>query len=192
MLRRPTCETIRILGVDPGNTTMGIAVVDLTPADGALVLAHAYTVDSTRQYSALHHLIEHRSERHLRQHIMARAITRAVRFYEPALVAIESPFMSRLPQAFAALTELMLRLEDGVASYDVSLPITKIAPVKAKKAVGVKDIKSKDSVKQALKKQNVRIMESQWSQMDEHSIDATVVAFTVAKQVIEGVYPYEV
>ena len=192
MLRRPECQVVRIMGVDPGNTTMGIALLDLTVPDLTLTLAHAYTVDSTKQYSDRHHLIEHRSERHLRQRIMGKAIARAVRFYEPALIAIESPFMHRLPQAFAALTELMVRLEDGVASFDVSIPITKIPPVKAKKAIGVKDIKSKASVKDALKKKNVAIQERQWCHMDEHSIDATVVAFTIAQQIIDGDYPYVV
>lgn len=180
------------MGIDPGNATMGIALLDLSVPDMKMTLAHAYTVDSTRQYSDRHHLIEHRSERHLRQRVMGESIARAIRFYEPALIAIESPFMHRRPQAFEALTELMLRLEDGVASCDVSIPITKIAPVKAKKAIGVKDIKSKASVKDALKKKNVIILERQWQMMDEHSIDATVVAFVIAQQIIDGDYPYVV
>lgn len=192
MIRRPPCQVIRILGVDPGNTTMGVAILDLAIPDMTMTLAHAYTVDSVKQYTDRHYLIEHRSERHLRQKIMGQAMVRALRFYEPDLIAIESPFMHRLPQAFAALTELMLRLEDAVAECNISIPITKIAPVKAKKAIGVKDIKSKASVKEALKKKNVAIMERQWGVMDEHSIDATVVAFVIAQQIINGEYPYEV
>lgn len=192
MIRRPECQVIRILGIDPGNTTMGVALLDLSVPEMTLTLAHAYTVDSTKQYDNRHYLLEHRSERHLRQKIMSQSMTRALRFYEPDLVAIESPFMHRLPQAFAALTELMLRLEDAVEEHNVSFHITKIAPVKAKKAIGVKDIKSKSSVKDALKKKKVSISERQWESMDEHSIDATVVAFTVAQQIIEGEYPYEV
>jgi len=192
MIRRPPCQVIRIMGVDPGNTTMGVALLDLSVPELTMTLAHAYTVDSVKQYTPRHYLIEHRSERHLRQKIMGRAMARALRFYEPDLVSIESPFMHRLPQAFAALTELMLRLEDAVETYNISTPVTKIAPVKAKKAIGVKDIKSKASVKDALQKKNVAILERQWQTMDEHSIDATVVAFTIAQQIIDGEYPYEV
>lgn len=192
MLYRPETQAVRILGIDPGNTTLGMAVLEVYLPEGRMRLGHAYTVDSTRQYDALHPLIEHRSERHVKQRIMSRAVARAVRFYGPHMIAVESPFMHRRPQAFAALTELMLRIEDGVEECDVTLPIIKIPPVKAKKAVGVKNIKSKASVKDALKKQKVEVTERQWLTMDEHSIDATVVAVTLAKQLIEGEYPYAV
>lgn len=192
MLYRPQAQTVRLMGVDPGNTTLGIAVASVELPSGEMRIDHLYTINSGVQIAPQDALIEQRSERHVKQRIMGDRLSRAVAFYRPQMIAIESPFMHRMPQAFAALTELMLRLEDGVAEVDIGIPIYKVPPVQAKKAIGVKDIKSKASVKEALEALEIGVSERLWSIADEHALDAIAVVVTLAQLLINEEYPYVV
>lgn len=189
-LTRTVQPAVRILGVDPGGATLGVAILDVYPTSGEIEVVTAYTVDSTKQVDETDHLYQRRGGRYARHRVQAKRFERVLRMYCPDVVAIESSFSFVRPEAFAALTELMLRLVDVVDDYDPGLPIERIAPMQAKKACGVTNYKSKPAVTEALKKLNLKTSRGFLESLDEHSTDAIAVGVTVAKTIISGEYAY--
>lgn len=192
MLEYDKTSSCRILGVDPGGSNLGLAVVDLTLPNVELSVPTAFTSFADLQVNEDDYRGMYRGMRYVRHRAQAEIFEKALNWYKPDLVAIERPFVDKRPDAFAALVELKLRLTDVVTEYDPSMRIEIVSATQAKKAVGVKDFSSKEAVRVALSKFNIKIPDAVWNEMDEHSIDAVAVASTIALRIKDGSYDYAI
>lgn len=111
--------------------------------------------------------------------------------YDPDIVTIETPFMHRMPHAYATLRESMMMIIDCVTDFDYRLEVFGVTPMEAKKAVNAARYdKGKEPVRQAvLALPDVRYANGINPELlDEHCIDSIAVAYFKAQQVLKSIY----
>lgn len=176
----------RILGVDPGSDTMGVAVIELNMLTGSIGLLEANTYSGHALMKTVPHVLEVHGPRTARLWGHQENMERLFRLHHPQMVVSESPFLGRFPQAFAALTECISAIRRAVYMFDPLMPLLQVDPPTVKLAVGVKARGTdKDDVKRALIKatfyENTGGLDI--ASLDEHSVDAICVALTKAIEI---------
>ena len=187
----PNCY---LLGIDPGSSTLGVAILELDSITFSIVATTAYTIEATKL--ELFNTLDLRlPERERRLRAISKAISLCLEDYKPLTLAIESPFFnSRKPSAYAVLIETMYVLKQTARAYDLNLPIIEVDPPTAKKAIGVRRLKAKerrrlklttkDLVREALLPLTALKLTSDIDSLDEHSLDAIAVAYSSYKQIL--------
>ena len=191
MLQHPLDpRPLRIVGIDPGTDTLGAAALDVDLATRRVALLEVVTFSGSqmaRAYPYISHVHGDRTAR-LRSH--EENLYGYFHYLQPHNVICESPFLGRFPQAFAALTECVSYIRRAVWRYDPMMPLYLVDPPTVKLLVGVKGKgKTKEDVKQGLLRfqglenpSNIDI-----SSLDEHSVDAIVVALTRAMFILNNI-----
>lgn len=179
----------RVVGIDPGTNTLGVAVLDIQLATNEIALLDARTfvgqsmLDGYRKLAAVH------GDRMARLMAHEDNLVRYFQTMTPHSIISESPFLGRFPATFAALTECMTTIRRAVWRYEQELSLLLVDPPTAKMAVGlvIRRGMDKEDVKQAILRltalQNPTNLDL--AALDEHSIDAIAVAFTRAKFIVE-------
>ena len=187
----PNCY---LLGIDPGSSTLGVAILEINSITFSIVATTAYTIEATKL--ELFNTLDLRlPERERRLRAISKAISLCLEDYKPLTLAIESPFFnSRKPSAYAVLIETMYVLKQTARAYDLNLPIIEVDPPTAKKAIGVRRLKAKerrrlklttkDLVREALIPLTALKLTSDIDSLDEHSLDAIAVAYSSYKQIL--------
>lgn len=111
---------------------------------------------------------------------------------KPDAVIVESPFMSKSPNAFGALTECVFAVRMAVMRYNPYLPFTVVDPTTAKKNAGVvfkklpKGTKrdNKADIYAALGKRTDLVYCMSRESLDEHATDSSAVGLYYFDQVI--------
>ena len=187
----PNCY---LLGIDPGSSTLGVAILEINSITFSLVATTAYTIEATK-LELFDRLDLRLPERERRLRAISKAISLCLEDYKPLTLAIESPFFnSRKPSAYAVLIETMYVLKQTARAYDLNLPIIEVDPPTAKKAIGVRRLKAKerrrlklttkDLVREALLPLTALKLTSDINSLDEHSLDAIAVAYSSYKQLL--------
>lgn len=192
MLQYPSDATpYRLVGVDPGSDTLGVAVLDLDLGTDQITLMEARTFSGVQLSRAFRHVQEVHGDRAARLMAHEENLYQYFCYTQPHNVASEGPFMSRFPQAFATLTLCVENVRRALYRYYPFLPLVIIDPPTVKLSVGVRGKgTTKDDVKVGLKRiiKEGRILNTHdidIDVLDEHSIDAIVVAYTQAKYIID-------
>ena len=183
-----------ILGIDPGSTTLGIAILYLAKDTLVITRTEAFTLDATR-LSDFKLLDDRYPDRERRLIALGKSINKVLDSYQPCLVGIEAPFFNRRkPSAYAVLVETLYRLRLSLYQYDLNLPILEIDPPTAKRAIGVRRLKAKerrrlklttkDLVREALEPIKALNVSTELDLLDEHSLDAIAVAYSAYKHLL--------
>lgn len=187
----PNCY---LLGIDPGSSTLGVAILEINSITFSIVATTAYTIEATKL--ELFNTLDLRlPERERRLRAISKAISLCLEDYKPLTLAIESPFFnSRKPSAYDVLIETIYVLKQTARAYDLNLPIIEVDPPTAKKAIGVRRLKAKerrrlklttkDLVREALLPLTALKLTSDIDSLDEHSLDAIAVAYSSYKQIL--------
>lgn len=181
----PSQRAYRIIGIDPGTDTLGVAVLDLDLLNGQISLVEARTFDGTqlaRPYSAIAGVHGDRQARLLAHEDNLYGY---FNYIQPHSVIAESPFMRKFPAAYAALTECIVHIRRGLMRYDAFMALHMVDPPTAKKAVGaVAKGSNKDGVKTAILKLPTLLnpYRIDIAALDEHSIDAIAVGYVRAQE----------
>lgn len=178
-------EPYRVFGIDPGSDTMGTAVVDVDLCTGSCALQFAATHSGTQLMREYPWWIAVHGERVARLWSHEPHLTQTMRDWRPHYVISEAPFMGRFPAAYASLVECLHVIQRAVHAYDPWMSLHTVDPPTVKAVVGVKAKgTTKDDVKQGLlclpfltNPNGIDI-----AALDEHSIDAIVVALVRAVQ----------
>ena len=187
----PDPTPFRIVGVDPGTDTLGAATLDVYLGTGQVCLVEVHTFHGERL------IREYREIESIHGHRVARLLAHEDNLFgyfsytQPHCIISESPFLGRFPQAYAALTDCISSIRRAVMRYNMFLPLLQVDPPTVKLAVGVKGRgTTKDDVKRGLMKLLVETGKLQnpnqvdIEALDEHSVDAIVVAYTKAAQMV--------
>lgn len=186
MLTFPTDPTpYRVVGLDPGTDTMGVATIDVfLGTDQAPILTEVRTFSGEALSRSYRHVAHYHSERTARLMAHEDNLLGYFTYLQPHSIIAESPFLSRFPQAFAALTLCFEVIRRAVFRYNPYMPFFAVDPPTVKLCVGVKGKgTTKDDVKRGLQKAiaNGRLLnpyQIDIEALDEHSVDAIVVALT--------------
>lgn len=173
-----TSPFYRILSIDPGTDTLGIAILDVDVLNLSVYLTYATTLHGAKGARNYPHISDTFGNRQAKFHSHKLQIARILRESRPNCVISEAPFMGRFPQAFEALVECLYMLREVVAEYNPSLCLESIDPPTVKKAVGVTGKGGgKDPVKKCVLALDKLINTSgiDLTTLDEHAIDAIAV-----------------
>lgn len=182
----------RIVGVDPGSTTLGIAVLDLYLEDFSIELVDARTFNAARGISHYQTVTDFHGDRMARLHSLQDSLYGYLACFRPQGFASESPYMGRFANAFRALTECLLVIQQTAYVYDPRMRVHLIDPMTVKAAVGIvakgyrnKAALAKEHVREAVLKLPLRNPGNfNMEAFDEHSIDAIAVAIARIKQML--------
>lgn len=188
----PDPTPFRIVGVDPGTDTLGAATLDVyLGTTGQVCLVEVRTFSGEQLARHYRHVEDIHGSRVARLLAHEDNLHGYFCYTQPHCIISESPYLGRFPQAYAALTECVGSIRRAVMRYNAFMPLLLIDPPTVKLAVGVKGRgTTKDDVKQGLKQLIAsgkldNPFQVDIDALDEHSVDAIVVAYVRAAQLIE-------
>lgn len=181
-------NTAKIVGIDPGTETLGVAIITFRIDDFKIVRCEAETFIGSNllsnQWTGQLH-----GDRYRR--IEAHRFNLSTFFLNerPLIIGCESPFIKRrFPQAGLALTEVVCAIRAAVRCYDIWKPLYTITPPEAKRAVGASGSAKKEEVKEAVLKidELTSTAFTPIANLDEHSIDSLAIAYCLLKQLMSS------
>jgi Holliday junction resolvasome RuvABC endonuclease subunit len=178
-----TTEPLRILALDPGTNTLGVAWIELCLVSGRITLVYGGTFSADRYADFDSSLQWSIGQRAIKLDYHRQNLQQLLFQYQPHVVASEAPFMGRFPQAYAALVECCNVITHTVLGYDPSLQVQFVDPPTAKLSVGALTRKgSKENVQESIRAlvdagrlfihPSVPFLE-----LDEHTYDAIAVGY---------------
>ena len=187
----PDQQVGRIVGIDPGSTTLGFSILEYDLHSFEIVRTYARTFNAGKMKLSELDIANH-SERYARIYELMDAIYDAFVELQPNFVISESPFMAmRRPQAYGALVEVVFAIRSALRKYDPTMNLDLIDPPRAKNAVGAAGNAKKEQVHAALKEllptlhfDETRSSES-FDELDEHSVDGLAIAYSRWKKLTE-------
>lgn len=174
-------HNVRVIGIDPGCTNLGLARLDFDNRTLDIVDSEAITLNADRLLG--HDLMTDftHSERTTKVMALARGLDNILARYQPSVVCCESPFYNRLrPGAFGALTEILSAIHTSVLNYNPGVQLILYPPSTIKKALGGSAFADKTSVRnQMLPLGDILKLSGPYhiTQLDEHSLDALATCF---------------
>ena len=160
---------MRVLGVDPGTSKMGVGVVDSN--DGTLVLVYSGVLSPTRKDPLPGRL-----------HYLYCTLLELMRDWEPSAVAVEEPFVARNPRAAIAIGQA--QAVAMVAAAHSGLSVSSYPPAQVKQSVTDYGGSSKEQV-QAMVKTLLGITEASAQSTDESDALAVAICHIASDRVRE-------
>jgi len=177
----------RIMGIDNGSSMLGMVVTDLDLRTGLYEVVTAETFVAEKILKDYQGLVSSHGARWARQHALQDAVASALRFFNPHVVAVETPFfMPRRVQSFETLTEMMIFIRLAVEDYGLGSDIIRVTPGQAKRAVQPANFTMKKAVMKdcVLRMENIRYREGiHKDALTEHEYDAIAVAVAHGRDV---------
>ena len=186
-------EKYRIMGVDPGISNLGVAIIDYDIFTGDITVISAFTLHPPALMRENPQLSEILTERGAKLFYIERGLLSALETYSPHNVASEAPFLSSFPQAYAALVEVVISIRNAFYRYKPYAMLTTIPPTVVKTNAGVYGRSSdKNDMLQALSSHSeLDTSKIELDALDEHAIDAIFVAYCKLRMLLGTDIKYE-
>jgi Holliday junction resolvasome RuvABC endonuclease subunit len=168
-----------IVGIDPGSETLGVCILyfNVVTIQVTEIITNTY-IGSKLPISPMLSLMHGDRVSRIAAHQLN--LINIYRQHNPVAVVSEAPFYNpRRPNAFGALVEVICAIRNSVINYSDTMCLYQIDPASVKRAIGAKGNADKDVVKQhiGLIPEIVNNLKIPLNLLDEHSIDATAVAY---------------
>lgn len=178
-------NTARLVSIDPGSTTVGIAVIDINVDNWTIINSQAWTYNSAKMSESNTWLESQYGNRYVRIVAIENYLVNLFLNICPTLICSEAPFINqRFPAAGIALTEVMCSIRNAVVRYDPWCALKIIPPSSVKNGVGAKGNADKFAMKEALQRLLPELNYNgniPFDLLDEHSIDALAVGYSEYK-----------
>lgn len=179
-------EAFRIAGFDPGSTNLGFSLVENNLDGKPSVVRDSYTVklkDTKLGYSSIG---EQHGSRVVRLMIMHDTVLDLLRTHKPHAVVIESNYLGKFATSFAALVECVITIRQALYAYDPFMTLYLVDPTTVKINTGMKKVKGTD--KEDVRRHLRACKDLEWDididTLDEHSVDASAIAYYYATQLL--------
>jgi Holliday junction resolvasome RuvABC endonuclease subunit len=176
----------RIVSIDPGTNSLGIAVLDVNYQTGQIHVEHAFTMRVDKLATQYPVIAVLHGERVSKLYAVQKAVQKFLEGWLPDMVVSESPYLGRLAQPFAVLTECVAAIRRAVSRYRPTLTLAVMDPASVKKSVGVSGKSGdKDAMRRAVRALTNVTYSSDvvYDQLDEHAIDAIAVGYAYYLQI---------
>lgn len=177
-----------IVGIDPGSTTLGVAIIRFDCYTYQIVSTRAFTVKAAK-LSKESWATEVHGERLGRINAIEEKLYWIFRDVEPFQVVSESPFYSfKHPNAYGVLMEVITAIRNALMRYDLWKELHLIDPPSVKNAVGAKGNAGKDEVRAKVLglAPTLRFVGPvPMEELDEHSFDSIGVAYGRYQRMLE-------
>jgi len=189
VMPKDSSNEIIIIGIDPGTTNLGIAILIINLDNLKIITSDAFTLNGNKLKGNDDWTSNRYGERTGRILGLENELLRIFHYYKPTFICSESPFfMVKFPAAGVALTEVMCSIKRSVMNYSYWHKLYTIDPSSVKNAVGAKGNADKYTMKQKI----IDLPNLNYNgiiplfNLDEHSIDALAVAYGMYIKVING------
>jgi Holliday junction resolvasome RuvABC endonuclease subunit len=182
-------DKVRILGIDPGTSEMGVSILELDIQHRSLSVIMSTSLSVRNKDVGSDTWLNMHDPQLLRIEYLMGCITQILWNYHPHFIGCESPFMHSQPNAFEALVRVQTALYATIKNYDLSRSMVLVSPNEAKGAVG--GILGRDANKANIR-DCVLSLPIGWSQeIDKYSlppdaIDSIAVAVHLAKRILNN------
>jgi Holliday junction resolvasome RuvABC endonuclease subunit len=176
----------RIIGIDPGTNTFGVAELSFDVVSLEVVNVTAATLVAAKHTKDFWSNEIH-GDRFSRLSWLGEQLLEIFHVSDPFRVAIESPFFSRLhPNAFEPLVETKCLARRTLARFTAWKSLHEYDPPSVKNAVGGKGNADKNKMKELVCGLNLPYSGNcSINELDEHSIDAIAVAICAFQDMLE-------
>jgi len=190
-----------ILGIDPGTKTMGYSIMTVDLRTLERVDMETFTINAERPTDgrlAADFMPEHHSElfKRVREHEVR--LMHILQTYQPFQVAVELPFFNRLhPGAFDPLVQMFAMVQNTVYDYNPWMTLYKVENTVTKAMVTPESKAERKRIREAYATSKERVaacvkMHSDFTfidtdLLDEHEIDASLVAEWRRRQLMIGI-----
>lgn len=170
-------EKCSILGIDPGSTNLGIAILNFELFSKEIISTEAFTINADRLVLNNSWLSENYDNKTARITALREKLLYILDYYDPVAIACESPFYNpKRPQAYGVLVEVLAMIRSVVIEHDDWKKLHMIDPSSVKQAVGAPGNANKETMAYHIGRMNqLNILRE--CVLDEHSVDATAVAY---------------
>lgn len=181
MLPYPTDKNTQacIVGIDPGSETLGVSVLffDVVTLQITRIIPKTYTGSKLPVDPMLAMLHNDRVSR-IKAH--EDNLYKIYSEHNPVAIVSEAPFYNpRRPNAYGVLVEVICAIRNSIIRYSDTMCFYQVDPASVKRAIGAKGNADKDVVKHhiGLIPEITSTLTVPLQMLDEHSIDATAVAY---------------
>lgn len=190
MLPVPTAinVTSTLVGIDPGTTKLGLCVLEFDVVSLEVIKIDASTLDGDRLFGS-QWTAKLYGDRASRIEALEFSLLQRLIDAQPFGIASEAPFYNqRRPNAYAALMEVICALRTAVRTYSLSKPLYLVDPPSVKRAIGAPGNADKLAVQKAIINHPIinAKLTTPISELDEHSLDATAVAYWLLQSYADG------
>lgn len=181
-------KRLRLLGIDPSTTNMGVAVIDIDlTAPSLFDLVYVNTIKGDK---LIFKDEEYRYETDvtLRSKGLAKAYSELLEIYQPDAVVCEDNFLGASPDTFKRLIEMVCLLRYATEQHNRGLHLANVLPNLAKAIVGANfPGTQKEHVLQGIKLYpRLRTNKIDLDALDDHSTDAIIITLWLAEQFAIG------
>lgn len=168
-----------IVGIDPGSETLGVSILffDVITLQITKIVPKTY-IGSKLPVSPMLAMLHNDRVSRIKAH--EENLFNIYSEYNPVAIVSEAPFYNpRRPNAYGVLVEVICAIRNSIIRYSDTMCFYQVDPASVKRAIGAKGNADKDIVKHhiGLIPEIVNVLEYPLSALDEHSIDATAVAY---------------
>lgn len=187
MITLPDDKILRVMSIDTGSNTLGSAITDVDIDRERKQVRDCETIEAAKSIWRYQNTADMRGDKWARMRALRRFMREKLDYWQPDVVAIESPFMFKRPEAFAVLREVIVYLIQAIEEYDPNIEIIMVPPTKAKLAVGANEYVGKDPVRDAVLSLNDVYYDDGLDPrvFDEHEIDSIAIMYYIAQDYID-------
>lgn len=194
MLVVPTeANKIRLLSIDPGTTTTGMAFFELDLTNLHVQLVDALTIKANTTKGKYRHLSLIQNDRLARITFIADVFQQYLIQFQPMMVITETAHMGKYTDAFEGLIHCISVLEYVLMHYSSSIPLEGVDATSVKKNLNaiLRGEESKNSVREKIlelyQNRHFTTFVDIYS-LDEHAIDAVAVGWFKITKLFEVYY----
>lgn len=179
-------EAFRVIGLDPGSSNLGVSLLENALDDGPSVVVESYTVKLKENQFGYAAIGDQHGGRVVRLMILFDTVLNIMRTHKPHAIIIESNYLGKFAQSFAALVECVITIRQAVYAYDPFMQLYLIDPTTVKINTGMKKVKgtSKEDVREHLRLCTKLKWGVDIDSLDEHAIDASAIAYYYTSQLL--------
>lgn len=181
-------RSFRLISIDPGSDTVGIAISELDFERNTIHFVHVVTFECSKLARRDKRVGDIHGDKVGRLWALEKLMHSLLEAWEVDVIASEAPFLGRFATAYAALVECIKVIRSAVFAYDIDMPLHLYDPPSVKLAVGAPGkTKDKSLIPKGIKKLSFVTWASDINidTLDEHSTDAMAVGIAHARRLLE-------
>ncbi len=190
-------NTMRLLSIDPGTTTTGLAFYEVNLVNKQIHLVDALTIKASTNFGNYKRISILHSDRLARVLYLSDLLYQFLLDFQPNAVICESSFMGSFPDAFEGLIHCVSLFETMMLKYNERIPMEMIDPTSVKRNLNaiLKNSKGGTESKDSVRKKILELHDNKaftsdvdLTKLDEHSIDAVAIGWFKITQTFEVYY----
>lgn len=172
-------KVIRLIGIDPGSTSLGVSVFEREIDTNKIALLWASTMKGNPFIRQYENMAELNGKRFAKMYGYKCTLLNFFSNWQPNDIVCEGSYMKEFPAAYAALTEIVLTIRLAALEYRSDMAVSIIDPATIKKNIGVKgNSGDKDLIKKKVKELKINFYQPQsFESLDEHALDAIAIGY---------------